>query len=82
MPKKWGALLRGVDRCLLPGSGVAVSQERMHRGRVGDYAMPSGDGHWHYVDNALALPDLQRFADALDENGPKWAGLARCARQR
>ncbi len=56
--------------------------EASWRVRVGDYAMPSGDGHWHCVDNAQAVPELQRFADALDESGPKWPGLARFARQR
>ncbi len=34
---------------------------------LGDYAIPSCDWHWYYVDNALALQGLQRFADALTE---------------
>ncbi len=34
---------------------------------LGDYALPSCDWHWYYVDNALALQGLQRFADALSE---------------
>ena len=34
---------------------------------LGDYAIPSCDWHWYYVDNALALQGLQRFADALAE---------------
>ncbi len=32
---------------------------------LGDYAIPSCDWHWYYVDNVLALQGLQRFADAL-----------------
>lgn len=32
---------------------------------LGDYAIPSCDWHWYYVDNALALQGLRRFADAL-----------------
>lgn len=38
---------------------------------LGDYAIPSCDWHWYYVDNALALQGLQRFADALSETDPK-----------
>ena len=34
---------------------------------LGDYAIPSCDWHWYYVDNALSLQGLQRFADALSE---------------
>ncbi len=34
---------------------------------LGDYAIPSCDWHWYYVDNALALQGLQRFADTLSE---------------
>jgi len=34
---------------------------------LGDYAIPSCDWHWYYVDNALSLQGLQRFADALTE---------------
>lgn len=32
---------------------------------LGDYALPACDWHWYYVDNALALQGLQRFAEAL-----------------
>ena len=32
---------------------------------LGDYALPACDWHWYYVDNALSLQGLQRFADAL-----------------
>ena len=38
---------------------------------LGDYAIPSCDWHWYYVDNALSLQGLQRFADALTEFDPK-----------
>jgi hypothetical protein len=34
---------------------------------LGDYAIPSCDWHWYYVDNALSLQGVQRFADALME---------------
>ncbi|MHB8971735.1 MAG: hypothetical protein ACYC3X_01815 [Pirellulaceae bacterium] len=34
---------------------------------LGDYAIPSCDWHWYYVDNALSLQGLQRFADVLTE---------------
>ncbi|MDR3692864.1 MAG: hypothetical protein P4L46_26020 [Fimbriimonas sp.] len=37
---------------------------------LGDYAMPACDWHWYYVDNALSLQGLQRFADALSEVDP------------
>ena len=40
---------------------------------LGDYAIPSSDWHWYYVDNALSLQGLQRFADALAEFDPKAA---------
>jgi hypothetical protein len=32
---------------------------------LGDYALPACDWHWYYVDNALSLQAIQRFADAL-----------------
>lgn len=38
---------------------------------LGDYAIPSCDWHWYYVDNALDLQGLQRFADALMIFDPK-----------
>lgn len=38
---------------------------------LGDYAIPSCDWHWYYVDNALSLQGLQRFADALSVFEPK-----------
>jgi hypothetical protein len=38
---------------------------------LGDYAIPTCDWHWYYVDNALSLQGLQRFADALTEFDPK-----------
>ncbi|HPO13946.1 MAG TPA: hypothetical protein PLI09_10910 [Candidatus Hydrogenedentes bacterium] len=38
---------------------------------LGDYAIPSCDWHWYYVDDALSLQGLQRFADALLEFDPK-----------
>jgi len=34
---------------------------------LGDYALPTCDWHWYYVDNALSLQGVQRFADALSE---------------
>ncbi|MBN2309128.1 MAG: hypothetical protein JXR94_09170, partial [Candidatus Hydrogenedentes bacterium] len=34
---------------------------------LGDYAIPSCDWHWYYVDNALSLQGLTRFAEALAE---------------
>ena len=37
---------------------------------LGDYAMPACDWHWYYVDNALSLQGIQRFADALAEFDP------------
>jgi hypothetical protein len=37
---------------------------------LGDYAMPSCDWHWYYVDDALSLQGLQRFADVLMEVDP------------
>ncbi len=42
---------------------------------LGDYALPACDWHWYYVDNALSLQGLQRFADALSEVDPQ-AGRA------
>ncbi|MBN1342406.1 MAG: hypothetical protein JXQ73_06985 [Phycisphaerae bacterium] len=38
---------------------------------LGDYAIPSCDWHWYYVDNALALQGVQRFGDALSEFDPQ-----------
>jgi hypothetical protein len=38
---------------------------------LGDYAIPSCDWHWYYVDNALSLQAIQRFADALTEFEPE-----------
>ena len=38
--------------------------------KLGDYAMPACDWHWYYVDEALSLQGLQRFADALAEFDP------------
>ena len=38
---------------------------------LGDYALPACDWHWYYVDNALSLQGLQRFADALAEFDPQ-----------
>ncbi|MHB1456917.1 MAG: hypothetical protein ACYC0V_08395 [Armatimonadota bacterium] len=32
---------------------------------LGDYAIPTCDWHWYYIDNVLDLQGLQRFADAL-----------------
>ncbi|MBX7258291.1 MAG: hypothetical protein K1Y02_18150 [Candidatus Hydrogenedentes bacterium] len=40
---------------------------------LGDYAIPSCDWHWYYVDNALSLQGLQRFADALSDFDSKAA---------
>ncbi|MFH1572106.1 MAG: hypothetical protein ABIL09_29210 [Gemmatimonadota bacterium] len=37
---------------------------------LGDYALPACDWHWYYVDNALALQGLRRFAEALGELDP------------
>jgi len=42
----------------------------MPPGMLGDYALPSCDWHWYYVDNALSLQGLARFADALTELDP------------
>ncbi len=36
---------------------------------LGDYALPACDWRWYYVDNALALQGLQRFADVLSDLG-------------
>jgi hypothetical protein len=44
---------------------------------LGDYAIPSCDWHWYYVDNVLALQGLQRFADALAAWDPASAGAYR-----
>jgi hypothetical protein len=38
---------------------------------LGDYAIPSCDWHWYYVDNALSLQGLVRFAEALTELDPE-----------
>jgi len=38
---------------------------------LGDYAIPSCDWHWYYIDNALSLQGLQRFAEVLSEFDPK-----------
>ncbi|MHB1036921.1 MAG: hypothetical protein ACYC35_22325 [Pirellulales bacterium] len=38
---------------------------------LGDYAIPSCDWHWYYVDNALSLQAIQRFADALTQFEPE-----------
>jgi len=38
---------------------------------LGDYAIPSCDWHWYYVDNALSLQGLQRFGDALSAFDPQ-----------
>jgi hypothetical protein len=38
---------------------------------LGDYAIPSCDWYWYYVDNALSLQGLQRFSDALTEVDPE-----------
>lgn len=43
----------------------------MPPGMLGDYALPACDWHWYYVDNALALQGLQRFADVLVELDPE-----------
>ena len=37
---------------------------------LGDYAIPSCDWHWYYVDNALSLQGVQRFGDVLSEFDP------------
>ena len=37
---------------------------------LGDYAIPSCDWHWYYVDNALSAQGLQRFADAVSDLDP------------
>jgi hypothetical protein len=47
----------------------------MPPGMLGDYAIPSCDWHWYYVDNALAVQGLRRFADALMALDPE-AGRA------
>lgn len=52
---------------------------------LGDYAIPSCDWHWYYVDDALSLQGLQRFADVLTEidaaNGRKYRDEADAFRQ-
>ncbi len=40
---------------------------------LGDYALPACDWHWYYVDNALTLQGLQRFAAALADIDPQGA---------
>ena len=40
---------------------------------LGDYAIPSCDWHWYYVDDALSLQAIQRFADALTDFDPEAA---------
>ncbi len=40
---------------------------------LGDYAIPSCDWHWYYVDNALALQGLRRFAEVLAKHDAKAA---------
>jgi len=37
---------------------------------LGDYALPSSDWHWYYVDNVFSLQGLSRFADVLMELDP------------
>ena len=53
---------------------------------LGDYAIPSCDWHWYYVDNALSLQGVQRFADALAEfdadAGQKYREAGRCVSPR
>ena len=41
---------------------------------LGDYALPACDWHWYYVDNALSLQAIQRFADALTDIDAEAAG--------
>jgi hypothetical protein len=38
---------------------------------LGDYALPCCDWHWYYVDDALSLQAVRRFADALAEFDPE-----------
>jgi hypothetical protein len=38
---------------------------------LGDYALPCCDWHWYYVDDALSLQGVHRFADALREIDPE-----------
>jgi hypothetical protein len=38
---------------------------------LGDYAIPSCDWHWYYVDDALSLQAIRRFADALVDFDPE-----------
>ena len=38
---------------------------------LGDYTLPSCDWQWYYVDNALSLQGLARFADAVAEFDPE-----------
>jgi hypothetical protein len=57
----------------------------MPPGMLGDYALPACDWHWYYVDNALALQGLQRFAEALaifaPEAGRQYLGEAEAFRR-
>ena len=52
-------------------AGTASVAGLMPPTMLGDYALPSCDWHWYYVDNALSLQGLRRFADALAEFDPE-----------
>jgi hypothetical protein len=52
---------------------------------LGDYALPTCDWHWYYVDNVFDLQGLQRFADAVGdfdaEAGRKYHAAAEAYRK-
>jgi hypothetical protein len=52
---------------------------------LGDYALPTCDWHWYYVDNVLDLQGLRRFADAVSdfdaEAGRKYRAAAEAYRK-
>ncbi|MCC7261590.1 MAG: hypothetical protein IT369_03615 [Candidatus Latescibacteria bacterium] len=54
-----------------PNRGDLFVAGLMPPGMLGDYALPACDWHWYYVDNALALQGLQRFAEALAVFAPE-----------
>ena len=50
----------------VPNRGQLHVAGLMPPSMLGDYALPACDWRWYYVDNALALMGLRRFADALE----------------
>ena len=58
----------------VPNRGDLLAAGLMPPCMLGDYALPCCDWHWYYVDDALSLQGVQRFADALREFDPGTAG--------